>query len=123
MSSTAVIETRKSVFGQEHSDTLTSMANLASTFWNQGRWKEAEELQKQELDMCSRVLGQEHPDTLISMENLAWILKCQDRYDECMDIMVTCVRLQEKILGVDHPYTISSLATLRTWEAQQAISR
>ncbi|PPR01805.1 hypothetical protein CVT26_013164, partial [Gymnopilus dilepis] len=31
-------------FGTEHPDTLTSMANLASTFRNQGRWKEAEEL-------------------------------------------------------------------------------
>ncbi|OCK73098.1 hypothetical protein K432DRAFT_313740 [Lepidopterella palustris CBS 459.81] len=99
------------------------MANLASTFWNQGRWMEAEDLQKQELEICSRVLGKEHPDTLISMENLAWILKYQDRYDECMELMVTCVHLREKILGVDHPYTISSLATLSTWETQLAISK
>src|SRR3954469_21221439 len=28
--------------GAEHPDTLTSMANLASTYRNQGRWKEAE---------------------------------------------------------------------------------
>jgi hypothetical protein len=38
------METRKRVFGQEHPDTLTSMANLALTYWKQGRWKEAEEL-------------------------------------------------------------------------------
>ena len=34
-----VLEMRKAVLGQEHPDTLTGMANLASTFWNQGRWK------------------------------------------------------------------------------------
>jgi hypothetical protein len=72
---------------------LTSMTNLASTYRNQGRWKEAEDLQKQELEICSRVLGKEHPDTLISMENLAWILKCQDRYGECMELMVSALRL------------------------------
>lgn len=35
-----VIEVRKRVLGQEHPDTLTSIANLASTLWNQGRWKQ-----------------------------------------------------------------------------------
>ena len=34
----------KRMLGAEHPDTLTSMANLASTYRNQGRWKEAEEL-------------------------------------------------------------------------------
>ncbi|KAI1026498.1 hypothetical protein LB504_013125 [Fusarium proliferatum] len=38
------VSTRSKVLGEEHPDTLTSMANLASTYWNQGRWKEAEEL-------------------------------------------------------------------------------
>jgi Tetratricopeptide repeat len=70
------METSLRVLGQDHPSTLTSMANLASTYRNQGRWKEAEDLQKQELEICLRVLGEEHPDTLISIENLAWIFKC-----------------------------------------------
>ena len=32
------------VLKEEHADMLTSMNNLALTFMNQGRWKEAEEL-------------------------------------------------------------------------------
>jgi hypothetical protein len=43
-----VMETTKRVLGEEHLSTLTSMANLASTYRNQGRWKEAEELQAKE---------------------------------------------------------------------------
>ena len=35
-----VMETRKRVLGREHPDTLTSMEELAWTFWNQERWKE-----------------------------------------------------------------------------------
>ena len=66
-----MVETRKRVLGGEHPSTLTSMANLASTYWNQGRWNEAEELQMQELETCKRVLGSEHPSTLTSIGNLA----------------------------------------------------
>jgi hypothetical protein len=38
------METRKRVFGAEHPDTLTSIANLGSIYRNLERWKEAEEL-------------------------------------------------------------------------------
>src|SRR6266536_2146291 len=33
---------RENTLGEEHPDTLTSI--LAATYWNQGRWKETEEL-------------------------------------------------------------------------------
>jgi hypothetical protein len=66
---------RKRVLGDEHSSTLTSMANLASTYINQGRWKEAEELEVQVMETSSRVLGDEHPNTLTSMANLAFTLQ------------------------------------------------
>jgi hypothetical protein len=66
-----MVKMRKRVLGQEHPDTLTSMGNLASTYKNQGRWKEAEELNVQMMETRKRVLGQEHPDTLVNMNNLA----------------------------------------------------
>ena len=67
---------------RSHPDTLTSMANLASTYRNQGRWKEAEELQAKELKICLRVLGEEHPDTLTSMANLASTYRNQGQWKE-----------------------------------------
>jgi hypothetical protein len=66
-----VIETRKRVLREEHPDTLSSMANLASTYRNQGRRKEAEELEVQVIETSLRVLREEHPDRLSSMANLA----------------------------------------------------
>ncbi|KAH8761907.1 hypothetical protein BGZ57DRAFT_992576, partial [Hyaloscypha finlandica] len=48
---------RKRVLGQEHLDTLTSIANLASIYRNQGRWKEAEDLDVQVIETRKRVLG------------------------------------------------------------------
>ncbi|KAF5848294.1 hypothetical protein GGP41_005682 [Bipolaris sorokiniana] len=112
-----VMETRKRVLGDEHPDTLTSMANLASTYWNQGRWKEAEELQAKELGICSRVLGDEHPDTLTSMHNFAYTLKLQARHDEALVLIERCFQSRRQILGEHHPNTRSSLDALNSWRA------
>jgi WD40 repeat protein len=77
-----VAERQKKVLGAEHPDTLTSIANLASTYRNQGQWKEAEELEVQVIETSLRVLGEEHPDTLTSMANLASTYKSQGRGHE-----------------------------------------
>ncbi|OCK96362.1 uncharacterized protein K441DRAFT_429297, partial [Cenococcum geophilum 1.58] len=53
--------------------------NLASTYWNQGRWKEAEEQFVQVMETRKRVLGAEHPSTLTSINNLVITLKSQSR--------------------------------------------
>jgi hypothetical protein len=73
----------KKILGEEHPHTLTSMANLAATYRNQGRWKEAEELEVQVMQMCKKILGEEHPDTLTSMANLASTYKNKGRGQKC----------------------------------------
>lgn len=45
-----VLKIRQRILGPEHPYTLTSMGNLASTYWRQGRWKEAEELELQVME-------------------------------------------------------------------------
>jgi hypothetical protein len=62
----------KKLPGDEHPDTLIVTENLASTFRDQGRSQQAEELQLQ-------VLGAEHLDTLTAMENLAETSSGQDK--------------------------------------------
>ena len=59
------------VLGKDYPDTLTSMANLASTYRNQGRWKDAGELEVRVMETRKEMLGQDHPDTLTSMANFA----------------------------------------------------
>lgn len=66
-----VIETRKTVFGVEHSDTLTSTTILALLYRDQRQWKKAEELQVQVMKIRKTILGMEHPDLLKSIANLA----------------------------------------------------
>ncbi|KAF2271228.1 uncharacterized protein EI97DRAFT_408568, partial [Westerdykella ornata] len=42
-------------------------SSTGRTYYGEGRWKEAEELFVQVMEMTKRVLGEEHPDTLTSM--------------------------------------------------------
>ena len=109
------LSAREKVLGPEHPDTLTSMANLASTYWDQSRWKEAEELQVQAMETSKKVLGDEHPDTLASMANLAHTYKAKGCKDKAVQLMETVIRLQQEISGPEHPHTIASTSTLASW--------
>ncbi len=100
------------VLGLEHPDTLTSMADLASTFWNQGRWKEAEELGVQVMETRRRVLGLEHPNTLTSMANLASTFWNQGRWKEAEELEVQVMETSSRVLGLEHPDTLNSMNNL-----------
>jgi tetratricopeptide (TPR) repeat protein len=106
------VETRKSVLGQEHPDTLTSMGSLASTYLNQGRWTEAEELNVQVMETRKRVLGQEHPDTLTSMANLASTYWNQGRWTEAEELEVQVMETRKRVLSQEHPDTLMCMGNL-----------
>jgi tetratricopeptide (TPR) repeat protein len=103
---------RKELLGEEHPDTLTSMANLASTYCNQGRWKEAEELGVQVMETRKRVSGEEHPDTLTSIANLASIYRNQGRWKEAEELQAKELSICSRVLGEEHPSTLTSIANL-----------
>jgi len=110
---------KKAVLGEEHPDTLTSMANLASTYSNQGRWKEAEELGVGVMKTTKRVLGEEHPDTLTSMANLASTYWNQGRWKEAEELEVGLMKTTKRVLSEEYPSTLSSMANLASTYSSQ----
>ena len=64
------METSLRVLKEEHPSTLTSMANLASTYRNQGRWDEAIELIQVVVNLRTKTIGPNHPDTLVAVDLL-----------------------------------------------------
>ncbi|KAJ0136482.1 Sterol 3-beta-glucosyltransferase UGT80B1 [Fusarium oxysporum f. sp. albedinis] len=111
------VKTRTKMLGEGHSDTLTSMANLAWTYWHQGRYKEAEELLIGVIRMRKRMLGEEHPDTLSSMASLASIYWRQGRRKEAEELEVEVLETRKRTLGEEHPDTLTSMHNLAiTWK-------
>ncbi|EPE02605.1 kinesin light chain [Ophiostoma piceae UAMH 11346] len=102
----------KKILGVDHPDTLTSMSNLASTYWNQGRWEEAEKLEAQVMETSKKILGVDHPDTLTSIQNLASTYSDQGRWEEAEKLQAQVMETSKKILGVDHPDTLRSIHNL-----------
>ncbi|KAH7304614.1 kinesin light chain [Stachybotrys elegans] len=96
----------------DHPDTLTIMANLASTYRDQGRWEEAEKLFVQVMETRKTKLGEDHPSTLTSMANLASTYRNQGRWDEAEKLEVQVMDISKTKLGVDHPDTLTSMANL-----------
>jgi hypothetical protein len=64
------METSKEKLGPAHPDTLTSMGNLAFTWYSQGRITNVIDLMDSCVQTRRKVLGPEHPDTSLSIETL-----------------------------------------------------
>jgi hypothetical protein len=93
----------------------------STTYRNQGRWDQAEELEVQVMETSKRVLGAEHPSTLTSMNNLAFTWQGTGRETGALRLMQQCVQLRKCILGVDHPHTLSSSTALAEWRQQEDV--
>ena len=65
-----VVAIWKTKLGEDHPDTLTSMANLALTYQHHSQWSEADALQLQMMASSKTKLGKDHPGTLRSMAYL-----------------------------------------------------
>ena len=113
-------------------------SRLAWIYSDQGRWKEAEELQIQVIQTTKKVPGEvclstlisignlastyqakgcwkeaeEHSSTLTSMNNLAEVLSNQGKCEEVEGIHRQTLALREAVLGTEHPDTLTSMYNL-----------
>ncbi|KAG4433370.1 hypothetical protein IFR05_011154 [Cadophora sp. M221] len=61
-----VIRIRETTQPETHPDMLTTMSNLAGVLDRQGKYAEAEAMNRQTLEIKEEVLGKTHPSTLTS---------------------------------------------------------
>ena len=125
-----LLEDDKQVFGKEHPGTLTSVNDLSSTYWNQGRWRDTEVLETQALESRKRILGKEHSDTLTSMSNLSSIYGDQGRWQESEALGLQVLETYKQILGGDNLNTLGSMDNLATnyqnqgrWEEAEVLQK
>jgi tetratricopeptide (TPR) repeat protein len=82
------------------------MAELATTYHDQGRYDEAEKIYVDVLALRREVLGEMHPDAIRSVAHLAATYYVQGRYDEAEKIKADVLALRREVLGERHPDTI-----------------
>jgi hypothetical protein len=78
------------------------MADLGATLNKEGRYSEAEDLQRQTVDAMRRVLGPEHPYTLGTIDGLAQTLDREGPYQEAEKLTL---EVQRRVIGPQHPDT------------------
>jgi len=106
------VETRKSVLGPKHPDTLRSMGSLAWILQREGRYAEAETLGRETLDLQRRVLGPESVDTLRSGSDLSWTLYEEGKYAESERLLRKTLDVQRRVLGPEDRQTLQSMSDL-----------
>jgi hypothetical protein len=87
---------------------LTSASNLAISLVDQGKYADAERIEREVLGVKKRVLGAEHPSTLTSTSNLATSLSYQGKYADAERIQREVLGVQKRVLGAEHPDTLTS---------------
>ncbi|EXM14285.1 hypothetical protein FOTG_17308 [Fusarium oxysporum f. sp. vasinfectum 25433] len=120
-----------------HLRRLNSMETVALELTSQGRYKEAQQIRQQimelrrkllgdehpdtltsmnglsdilsTLELRKKVLGDEHPDTLTSMNGLSDTLVCLGKFQEAEEIYRSALALRKKVLGDEHPDTLMSM--------------
>lgn len=88
--------------GPVHSNTASSLHNLAILYGAQGRYTEAEPLYTRALVIREQELGVDHPDLANSLESLANLYKTQGRYTDVEFLLQRALAINTQIYGADH---------------------
>ncbi len=96
---------RKTVLGQDHSDTVVTMKALADLYQTQGRYADSEILCKEILRIRKKTLGDRHRTTAVALNNLGVLYSRQVRYKEAEPILQEALQIGKQALGTGHPDT------------------
>jgi len=85
------------------------MGNLAVTYSDLGRHKDALKMNEEVLEFRRRVLPADHPDIATSMDNLATTYAYLGRYEDALKVHKEVLVMQWRSLPRDHPDIASSM--------------
>ena len=88
------------------------LSGMGESYFLLGKYREAELMWRQTLELWRKIGGAEHPDTLRSMNNLANVLCSLGRYNEAEPMWRQTIELWRKIDGAEHPDTLRSMNNL-----------
>ena len=108
----AAIAEREKLYGNDHPDVATSMANLGAVRNSQGQLDEAEKLQRRALELRKRLLGEQHPDVAMSLSNIGAVLQARGDLEGAIGLEKEALAIRRTVLGPRHSETAASLTNL-----------
>jgi tetratricopeptide (TPR) repeat protein len=103
---------------------------IGKTYWNLGKYGEAEPYLQRALDLRREHLGLEHPHTLLAMTELASLLDHRGKYPEAERLNRQALEIWERVSGPEHPETLTvrcNLGVVRKhlgdWEEAERLYR
>jgi len=106
------LESRRSVLGGDHQETVRAMNRLADLYWRQGRLDLAEPLFREALDVARRRLGDDHEDTMAYEMNLANVLRGRGRFRDAEPLYEHTLATRLRVLGPDNRNTLDAMGNL-----------
>lgn len=104
-------------YGRKHPEIFRARADLGRSLWQQGRYSDALDMQREALKGLTACLGHSHPDTLRAADQLGeTVVKFyrKENIEEAYNLHYMAVEGMQKIHGKEHH---------RTLEAKQNLSR
>ncbi|KAI3321448.1 heterokaryon incompatibility protein-domain-containing protein [Xylariaceae sp. AK1471] len=105
-------ESKLEALGQEHSETLDTMHNLAFVLTCRGEHEDAEVLLRKAVPVVESVFGEDHPRTTHSMSCLTTVLRQDGKYAEAEAMLRRIADIKERSLGNGHPETLETTEDL-----------
>lgn len=106
-----VLQALEQEFGPDHQRTVTAKANLAHTYYELGRYKEAEKMQLEVIKIHERENHAE-PEIICAKGHLASILQEQGRWKEAEALHLEVLEKTKAKLGPEHSETLSAMGYL-----------
>lgn len=99
-------------FGPAHHDFIVTSNNLATIFYSQGHYAEAEQLFGSIVSLLEVVLGADHADVGIALNNAAEVYRARGRYADAEPFFERALSIWQRALGLDHPLVAVALDNL-----------
>lgn len=96
--------------GVQDARLAATLSNLAELYRNQGKYPEADELNRRALEIWGKNLDKpDDPNVAQALNSLALTYGAQGRYSEAEPIFKRSLAIREKVLGPEHPAVAESL--------------
>jgi tetratricopeptide (TPR) repeat protein/CHAT domain-containing protein len=104
-----ICELARSVLGNDHVSTATSLCLLGGLSREMGDLAGAQLCWEAALDIRRRLLGSDHPSTATSLNNLGVVLQDMGNFARARPFFEQSLEIRRRMLGDEHPDTADSL--------------